>query len=518
MCSVAGGMAGLLVDREIPSRLIPFRGEFPLLNMIEAIRFREAIRSTMWIEDLPPKFLYAAAEGSRMARLEREFRHYLSRNGLKSGDFEKLEDAEKSEWLRWWMEADSVSADDLVVKKYRDEATPVSKSLGDPAMPVAEKREIYDDLVTRRAYWDDLCFEFGRVSWEKKLLNLALYIHYGGDLEVVLARYKENHPDYADRIPHSLAYYISYLRTGEATSVLHYFLLERVCLSEGQLTALLTAELRERLEEVFCWDGGTNSAWTIGIDYRGEEKMNEAVALGVEKGREYLIFGNLTIKPFIMETKETLLKENPWRVLAEMLAEKDYAEAPENLVCPDERAVIDAYNETAQTEEIPGNAGTLKKMTPDQRRKFLRTKADAMLLNGCHFPTEDEDLLAIDTRYWNNLLGYVLNRWPDAPKYLTIVQYLGYHSKKYGNIPKRLMKSESGLLPTQEFAVRLVRYLMNKGVTIVICRSARLWFNAVEGLESYPKLVVINNPLRPYLTPENCKDGGFEKIEDALNE
>ena len=32
MCSVAGGMAGLLVDREIPSRLIPFRGEFPLLD------------------------------------------------------------------------------------------------------------------------------------------------------------------------------------------------------------------------------------------------------------------------------------------------------------------------------------------------------------------------------------------------------------------------------------------------------------------------------------------------------
>lgn len=80
-------------------------------------------------------------------------------------------------------------------------------------MPVAEKREIYDDLVARRAYWDDLCSEFGRVSWEKKLLNLALYIHYRRGFEVVLARYKENHPDYADRIPHSLAYYISYLRT-----------------------------------------------------------------------------------------------------------------------------------------------------------------------------------------------------------------------------------------------------------------------------------------------------------------
>ena len=60
MCSVAGGMASQLVDREIPSQLIPFCGEFPLLDMIEARRFREAICSTMWIEDLPPKFLYAA--------------------------------------------------------------------------------------------------------------------------------------------------------------------------------------------------------------------------------------------------------------------------------------------------------------------------------------------------------------------------------------------------------------------------------------------------------------------------
>ena len=57
--------------------------------------------------------------------------------------------------------------------------------------------------------------------------------------------------------------------------MLNNFLLESVCLSESRLTALLTAELRERLEEVFCWDGGTNSAWTIGIDYRGEEKMDE---------------------------------------------------------------------------------------------------------------------------------------------------------------------------------------------------------------------------------------------------
>ena len=548
MCSVAGGMAGLLVDREIPSRLIPFRGEFPLLNMIEAIRFREAIRSTMWIEDLPPKFLYAAAEGSRIARLEREFRHYLSRNGLKSGDFEKLEDAEKSEWLQWWMEADSVSADDLVVKKYRDEATPVSKSLGDPAMPVAEKREIYDDLVTRRAYWDDLCFEFGRVSWEKKLLNLALYIHYGGDLEVVLARYKENHPDYADRIPHSLAYYISYLRTGEATSVLHYFLLERVYLSEGQLTALLTAELRERLEEVFCWDGGTNSAWTIGIDYRGEEKMDEIITtLDIEKGREYLIFGNLTIKPFIMETKETLLKENPWRVLAEKIEKNGYMRLEKLNAYADDIPFIEEFNERTKNEpeyqlhteilpypfigdvldarvvllmsnpgyKVSSNIEAHEKMSDEEKRFVIRAQTQAMLLedraifySGPEYkPFNDEQ-----DWYWAKKTRIIREAVPGAETKIAAVQLMAYHSRKYKPFPAKM-----GLLPSQEYTKRLVKYLIDKNVIFVYARSKAQWLDFVPELEN-ATCVELSSIRNACLSEKNCKDGGFEIIKAALAE
>lgn len=548
MCSVAGGMAGLLVDREIPSRLIPFRGEFPLLDMIEAIRFREAIRSTMWIEDLPPKFLYAAAEGSRIARLEREFRHYLSRNGLKSGDFEKLEDAEKSEWLQRWMEADSVSADDLVVKKYRDEATPASKSLGDPAMPVAEKREIYDDLVARRAYWDDLCFEFGRVSWEKKLLNLALYIHYGGDLEVVLARYKENHPDYADRIPHSLAYYISYLRTGEATSVLHYFLLERVYLSEGQLTALLTAELRERLEEVFCWDGGTNSAWTIGIDYRGEEKMDEIITtLDIERGREYLIFGNLTIKPFIMETKETLLKENPWRVLAEKIEKNGYMRLEKLNAYADDIPFIEEFNERTKNEpeyqlhteilpypfigdvlgarvvllmsnpgyKVSSNIEAHEKMSDEEKRFVIRAQTQAMLLedraifySGPEYkPFNDEQ-----DWYWAKKTRIIREAVPGAETKIAAVQLMAYHSRKYKPFPAKM-----GLLPSQEYTKRLVKYLIDKNVIFVYARSKAQWLDFVPELEN-ATCVELSSIRNACLSEKNCKDGGFEKIKAALTE
>ena len=551
MCSVAGGMAGLLVDREIPSRLIPFRGEFPLLDMIEAIRFREAIRSTMWIEDLPPKFLYAAAEGSRIARLEREFRHYLSRNGLKSGDFEKLEDAEKSEWLRWWMEDGSVSADDLVVKKYRDEATPASKSLGDPAMPVAEKREIYDDLVARRAYWDDLCFEFGRVSWEKKLLNLALYIHYGGDLEVVLARYKENHPDYADRIPHSLAYYISYLRTGEATSVLNNFLLERVCLSESRLTALLTAELRERLEEVFRWDGGTNSAWTVGIDYRGEEKMDEIVtAFDIEKGREYLIFGNLTIKPFIMETKETLLKENPWRVLAEKIEKNGYMRLEKLNAYADDIPFIEEFNERTKNEpeyqlhteilpypfigdvlgarvvllmsnpgyKVSSNIEAHEKMSDEEKRFVIRAQTQAMLLedraifySGPEYkPFNDEQ-----DWYWAKKTRIIREAVPGAETKIAAVQLMAYHSRRYKPFPAKM-----GLLPSQEYTKRLVKYLIDKKDVVFVYRGIKnkaRWLDFVPELEN-ATCVELSSSLNACLSEKNCKDGGFEKIKAALTE
>lgn len=551
MCSVAGGMAGLLVDREIPSRLIPFRGEFPLLDMIEAIRFREAIRSTMWIEDLPPKFLYAAAEGSRIARLEREFQHYLSRNGLKSGDFEKLEDAEKSEWLQRWMEADSVSADDLVVKKYRDEATPVSKSLGDPAMPVAEKREIYDDLVARRAYWDDLCFEFGRIGWEKKLLNLALYIHYGGDLEVVLARYKENHPDYADRIPHSLAYYISYLRTGEATSVLHYFLLEKACLSESRLTALLTAELRERLEEVFCWDGGTNSAWTVGIDYRGEEKMNEIVTtLDIEKGREYLIFGNLTIKPFIMETKETLLKENPWRVLAEKIEKNGYMRLEKLNAYADDIPFIEEFNERTKNEpeyqlhteilpypfigdvldarvvllmsnpgyKVSSNIEAHEKMSDEEKRFVIRAQTQAMLLedraifySGPEYkPFNDEQ-----DWYWAKKTRIIREAVPGAETKIAAVQLMAYHSRRYKPFPAKM-----GLLPSQEYTKRLVKYLIDKKDVVFVYRGIKnkaRWLDFVPELEN-ATCVELSSSLNACLSEKNCKDGGFEKIKAALTE
>ena len=85
LSSVTGAKASLYVNREIPSALIPFRGDFPLLNETESRRFRKTICSTMWIEELSPKFLYAAVNGGRMSDLEAKFSEYLRECGLKIG-------------------------------------------------------------------------------------------------------------------------------------------------------------------------------------------------------------------------------------------------------------------------------------------------------------------------------------------------------------------------------------------------------------------------------------------------
>lgn len=538
LSSVTGAKASLYVNREIPSALIPFRGDFPLLNETESRRFRKTICSTMWIEELSPKFLYAAVNGGRMSDLEAKFSEYLRECGLSKDAFEELESVEKSSYLKDWMRADSVCDKDFIVRPYR-----------------AERRGIYFDIVARRAYWDDLCFEFERISWEKKLLSLALYVYYGGNLKYVVERYKAYHPDYSDRVPFVLVEYISFLRTGEAVSVLNSFFLDTVMLSESRLMDLLIAELRERLRE----DNDLNteddwrSHWTIDIDSDGEEKMREkAVPLGIEKGREYLIFGNLTNKPFTMETKESLLRDNPWRPVAEALKEKDYANPLENNSCPAERDKIAEINRSPKnawhklhievvpepvlgdffnakiailtlnpgwvetTEFVKGNISQFDALSDEAKRKFVLSKAKALSLNGDPYPTTDEEINSVDTWYWNDRLREVMELTPNAVNHITIIEYLGYHSEKYRDFPKRIMKSEQ--LPSQSFAVRLVQYLMDKNAVIVIARSEKRWYEAVEGLKNYPNLVLLKNYRQTYISRGNCKGDGFERIRKILTE
>lgn len=113
--SVVGGAASRYIDRKRPSELIPFRGEFPMLNELDARKFRKAIQNTLTLDELSPMFQKVATEGQRIAIMESGFRDYLLDRAITPEDFVKLSNSEKSDYLLDWMNTNSISVESLKI-------------------------------------------------------------------------------------------------------------------------------------------------------------------------------------------------------------------------------------------------------------------------------------------------------------------------------------------------------------------------------------------------------------------
>ena len=104
----------------------------------------------------------------------------------------------------------------------------------------------YFEWIVSKTYFDSYCHEFKSIPVEQKLLNLALYIHEGGDLRFAVNTYKEDRSEYTlSSLKDTLEFYIDFIRTGEPKSDLSVFL--NMFLSEEQLIILLEQELKARL-------------------------------------------------------------------------------------------------------------------------------------------------------------------------------------------------------------------------------------------------------------------------------
>lgn len=109
-----------------------------------------------------------------------------------------------------------------------------------------ELKNKYFEWIVRKTYFDSYCHEFKSIPVEQKLLNLALYIHEGGDLRFAINTYKEDRSEHTLRsLKDTLEFYINFIRTGEPESDLIVFL--NMFLSEEQLIILLEQELKARL-------------------------------------------------------------------------------------------------------------------------------------------------------------------------------------------------------------------------------------------------------------------------------
>lgn len=114
--SVLAGRASKVIDLKKPSNLIPFKGNFPLLEPYQVQEYFKAIKTTDSLGDLPEDFQRATERGNRIVVLEDGFKSYLAKLGISPSDFQKLSNSEKSNKLIAWMSRDCIDFSQLTIK------------------------------------------------------------------------------------------------------------------------------------------------------------------------------------------------------------------------------------------------------------------------------------------------------------------------------------------------------------------------------------------------------------------
>lgn len=116
LVSVVGGRAVKYVGLKKPSQIIPFRGNFPLLEPYQIDLYNEAIQNTEKLEDLSDEFQKATEKGNRIALLEEGFQRYLESYNISVDAFMKMKNTDKSDKLMNWLNHDCIDFSQLTIK------------------------------------------------------------------------------------------------------------------------------------------------------------------------------------------------------------------------------------------------------------------------------------------------------------------------------------------------------------------------------------------------------------------
>lgn len=113
LTSVAGQLAKPYLFEEIPSRLIPFRGDFPLVAYVEREDYNVEVDSKPYVKDLSDRFRNLISKGLRMYSYETGFLEYLKKTKTRPADFVKMDKNEKYKILLAWMDDSSIDIKSL---------------------------------------------------------------------------------------------------------------------------------------------------------------------------------------------------------------------------------------------------------------------------------------------------------------------------------------------------------------------------------------------------------------------
>lgn len=95
---------------------------------------------------------------------------------------------------------------------------------------------------------------------------------------------------------------------------------------------------------------------------------------------------------------------------------------------------------------------------------------------------------------------------------ISIIQFFPYHTKKYKDMPKRLLK---GYLGSQKYNFELVKQAIERKAIIIILRKKRLWFEAIPKLNN-ERTRFTNSALNTIQSEKNL-GGTFREVVDILN-
>jgi hypothetical protein len=134
---------------------------------------------------------------------------------------------------------------------------------------------------------------------------------------------------------------------------------------------------------------------------------------------------------------------------------------------------------------------------------FIQTSRDNLLHGHLDYPfylLDPKNLASSGSHWWMKKLHWLADRYglETVAHELCVVEYFPYHSRKYGF---------KQTVPSQHYSFSLVEEAMNNDALIVQMRSKKVWQGTLPRLKNYHNYYVLNSPLAPTISPNNCPEG-----------
>lgn len=98
-----------------PSSIVPFNGDFPLVEDYKQGKWEEEFENTFWLEDCSEWFQETVAQYQRMEAIHNGFYDYLETIG-KLNDFDNLKNSEKADLLMKFLDKSCMTLAYLNIK------------------------------------------------------------------------------------------------------------------------------------------------------------------------------------------------------------------------------------------------------------------------------------------------------------------------------------------------------------------------------------------------------------------